>query len=226
MSKIKHLFQNIDKKFKEDSQQDDSDIPMVSLNDRNRFANKTTSLNTTNDTNLHIIDGKELLLQSVTKYFYNNDAIFKVIEIISGKSDISLRDIEWTVTNYTKKNDVYYFIDDRLFIVHHKYKALLKGYHTSKCETFQRGRRVRFYYNEKDYFITTVGQMCFFKWLIQNKVLDYIEKNLEKIKEDMRISHKTVKEEKTKTKNNKRRELSKSASNKCVIRNIKVRIEF
>ena len=50
--------------------------------------------------------------------------------------------------------------------------------------------------------ITTVGQLNFFKWAIENKIIDYIKEHLESIDTDMNTNIKKI--YKTKTKNKKK----------------------
>ena len=97
-------------------------------------------------------------------------------------------------------------------------------------------RRERIYFNydtdndtdndnkDKKYLITTVGQLNFFKWMIENNIIDYIIKNYENIESDM---HNTIKDECIKTnKHNKRRELSKSATKTINKNSTKIIIKF
>jgi hypothetical protein len=43
---------------------------------------------------------------------------------------------------------------------------------------------------------TTVGQLNFFKWAIDNKILDYISSRLEELEELMNVYQKTIKKQK------------------------------
>jgi hypothetical protein len=40
--------------------------------------------------------------------------------------------------------------------------------------------------DSSDKFVTTLGQLCFFRWCLTHNVLDYVEKNLSVISEDMK----------------------------------------
>jgi len=59
-------------------------------------------------------------------------------------------------------------------------------------------------YSSENYVVTTVGQLNFFKWFIENKVVNYAINNIENIDNDMNITLQA-------NKNSKRRELSSSA---------------
>ena len=146
-----------------------------------------------------------LLIIPITKFFTNKYNLDKLINILSGESVISLRLIDWFVTNYCKKNNTifdktYYEakrqgVDtsgieknfDNMIIVHSNYKGQLKECSKKQFDPFCRRRRVRFYYGPRKYFLTTVGQLNFFKWAIENYIVDYIEEHFREIEDDMNI---------------------------------------
>ena len=113
--------------------------------------------------------------------------------IVSSNSKISLRIIDWFVTNYSKKNNTNYSIDMKLnnkiikkqFIVYINYKLQLKGYSKKQFDPFCRRNRINFYFDETDYITTTVGQLNFFRWALQNNVVDYIVNHYKEIEVDM-----------------------------------------
>ena len=70
-------------------------------------------------------------------------------------------------------------------------------------------------YKDDCHIQTTIGQLNFFRWAIENKIIDYIEMNFNTIHNDMNKRNSTSKNRKDKTtvKTRKRREeLSISAS--------------
>lgn len=169
------------------------------------------------------IDGKQsLLLIDLTKFYCHEKNIVKFKNIVENKSKISLRLIDWFVTNFSKKNQTMYplreFKDkeeneknncDNLskvnkntdnkeynkepimfsdyFCVFSNYKGQLKSYHKRNFDPFCRNIRIHFYYDNNNFIITTVGQLNFFKWAIENNILNYIEQNLKIIEEDMNL---------------------------------------
>ena len=143
-----------------------------------------------------------------------------MLPIINGQSNLSLRIIDWFVTNYSKKKNISFIKNDNIyqkqFIVYLNYKKQLKAYSKKQFDPFCRRDRINFFYNEKNSIITTVGQLNFFRWAIENKVLDYIEDKLKDIEDDMNKSVRNIySKKKIQTHQNtrkKRRELSKSAT--------------
>ena len=96
------------------------------------------------------------------------------------------------------------------FNVFNDYRAQLKSLNKRNFDPFCRRSRIKFYYGKTndDYIITTVGQLNFFKWSIENYILEYIELNLKKIDEDMN-NNIDIKKYNDKTKKKKKREKQK-----------------
>jgi hypothetical protein len=79
---------------------------------------------------------------------------------------------------------------DNYFIVHSNYKGQLKTCNKKNFDPFCRRNRIQFYYAPKMYFETTVGQLNFFKWAIENFIINYIADNIKDIEKDMTINSK------------------------------------
>tara|TARA_Y100000817_G_scaffold175912_1_gene137366 strand:- start:226 stop:786 length:561 start_codon:yes stop_codon:yes gene_type:complete len=182
-----------------------------------------------------------ILLNSLYKY-YNERNIKKLLEVLEEDTKVSLRIIDWFVTNYSKKNNIYYpiyktnsgkftFKDDgnefyKQFNTYHSYKAQLKSFSKKRFDPFCRRERIIFNCKGKD-ISTTIGQLNFFKWAIDNLIIDYIKDNYKDIEEDMNISFKSMKKEKNNMNiRKKRQELSKSASRGLNSNNMKVILNF
>ena len=155
----------------------------------------------------NITSKQALLIIPITKYFSNKKTLRKLITILKGES-ISLRLIDWFVTNYCKKFNILYNLNDfkdkdlqstqstistnsinsinsinsansensinsinsinsansttqshsfdNFILVHNNYKGQLKAYSKKNFDPFCRRNRIRFYYDDNKYFITTV----------------------------------------------------------------------
>lgn len=166
----------------------------------------------------NITSKQALLIIPITNFFSNRPMLNKLINILKGES-ISLRLIDWFVTNYCKKYNILYNINDfrphnpnqtqdqiqsfdNFIIIHNNYKGQLKAYSKRNFDPFCRRNRIRFYYEDGKYFITTVGQLNFFKWALENHIVDYIQKNnnLKIIDNDMNLRCETGKKAGTKIK--------------------------
>ena len=58
------------------------------------------------------IEGKSALLLKSLQAYFTEEKFKKVIPLITGTSRISLRVIDWFVTNYSKKNQIIYKIKE------------------------------------------------------------------------------------------------------------------
>ena len=139
---------------------------------------------------------EEILLDNLTKYFYNNKLFENVIPIITGNSHISLRIIDWFVTNYSCKYNIIYPLkkdkNEVNFNVHICYKNQLKAYNKRFFDPFCRINKnnliktIIFKYNNDKYIKTTIGQINFFKWVLENNILEYVINNYYDIIDDMK----------------------------------------
>ena len=135
-------------------------------------------------------------MTTLVNFYRNTDNMAIFLPIVEGRSRISLRLIDWLVTNYSKAHNVIYPVEYTVrgitrvnqFIMHASYKSQLRAYSKQLFDPFRRG----------DYFVvleyeagktveTTVGQLSMFRWLIVNKVIHYLLENLDDIEADMTL---------------------------------------
>jgi len=151
---------------------------------------------------------QNLLFTKIKKFFNEKDNVQELLDIIEGNTKLSLRIIDWFVTNYSKKNfivihnkkkQIERFTAGRVspktkkkleekfeeFNVHLNYKSQLKSFQKKQFDPFCRRQRLNFYYSTEKFIVTTVGQLNFFKWAIENNILKYIRENLNEIEKDM-----------------------------------------
>jgi len=182
----------------------------------------------------------DLLMSSLSKFYLDDKNLNILIPIVNGLSKISLRVLDWFVTNFCKKHNtvIHYQRDGKAqkLIVHLDYKNQLKAYSKKQFDPFCRRERINFIYGKGNELLTTVGQLNFFRWAIEHRVLDYINDNLEIIEADMnnslkievsggKILNETL-QEKQEKKRKKRHELSISASKSVSKHNVKITVEF
>ena len=160
--------------------------------------------------------------------FYNAKNLDKVINIINGKSKISLRLIDWFVTNYAKKNFIIYIItkngEKKRFKVYQDYKLKLKAYSKKRFDPFCRWSRITIPYKNDTYIETTIGQLNFFRWYIQNDIYKYIKQNCKRIENYMNKRNTYKKNDKNTKK--KRKELSICATKKIKKENVEITLQF
>ena len=157
--------------------------------------------------------------------FFYKDRIQILKDIIYQNSPLSLRLIDWLVTNYSKKYNIIYPINKNgedviYFNIYLDYKNQLKAYSKKFFDPFCRQKRIIIdcetflwkEYSEKEsesesesnvnvnvnvnvnenvnenvnnFVITTVGQLNFFRWFLENKIFEYAIANIKLIDFDM-----------------------------------------
>jgi IS1 family transposase len=193
--------------------------------------------NINNMSNATYTTQNDLLLNNLMEFYKKDDNLNKMLNIITGESKISLRIVDWFATNYAKKNFTLYNIESangacRRFKVYVDYKLKLKAYSKQRFDPFCRWDRINIPYKDGTFIETTIGQLNFFKWSLENKVIQYIEDNYETIEKDMNNRNSTSKRkenlvEGTNTKTRKKREeLSVSATKSIKKEKVEIVVNF
>lgn len=173
-----------------------------------------------------MIDKKDLVMRKLTAFYEENDNLTRMLDVVEGRSHISLRLLDWLITNYAKKNDIIYCIEkngtQRQFMIYSNYRAQLKAYSKNLFDPFCRHERIKFTYGDNQVLRTTIGQLNFFKWCIENLVLDYAESHFEEITEDMKERGRVGADES----NAKKKELSISATKTISTHDVKIIVSF
>lgn len=108
----------------------------------------------------------DLLLESLTKFFSEPVNKQHLDDILAHRIGISLRNLEWFVTKFSKNEGVRI----RGFPVHIEYKSSLNGYSKKLFDPFCRTERIQFMGHT-----TTVGQLNFIKWCIVNGIIQHMK---------------------------------------------------
>ena len=157
---------------------------------------------------------QDFIVQNLQTFYNETGNLEKITPILKGESPISLRLVDWFITNYAKKNNTSYMMGTKQFLVHFNYKRELKAYSKKLFDPFCRRDRIMFEALNQPSIITTVGQLNFFRWFIEKKILDYIEENRTAIEADMNASikeHYSKDGKKLQSGRRQRTELSRSA---------------
>ena len=179
------------------------------------------------------MNNKERLLILSLVHFYSEECNFEVLMNILKKNKkhyISLRLLDWLITNYAKKNNIVYTIEKKQqpFNVFLEYKNQLKSFQKRYFDPFCRRQRVFFsntqeivflkdkkecdiYRKRPDGVVTTLAQLNAFRWFIENDIIKYAANHTQKIEDDMIESEKITDHRKKNNNHDKRKILSKSA---------------
>lgn len=142
---------------------------------------------------LSISESSELTDSRIDKYmsmldeYYNNlddDTIYKIIDIINRRSKISLRLIEWVVSKYSQNHVIeIYSNDGSPMNIYNSYHIKTKVYEKKYFDLFRRVNVITYKFKNNDNMKieTTISQLNFFKWLLENNIFWYIEENRDKL---------------------------------------------
>jgi len=198
---------------------------------------------------MNISSKDELLRGKLLEFYKDSSNLDILLPIILQQTRLSLRSLDWFVTNYCKKYNINYPIqrdsEPVTYFPFKSYKSQLKAYSKKFCDPFCRRERVIFDYlnntivdfktnikiNHKDYIITTIGQLNFFKFAIQDSIIKYAIDHIVEIENDMNETLKNRDIEKKSTnfmevKSIKRKELSVPGNKSVHITRISAIIKF
>ena len=169
-----------------------------------------------------------LLMKSLTEFYKEHVYVQQIQNIVDQNSIISLRILDWFITNYSKKYRTMIPVGDSQLDVYMNYKLMLKSFSKKAFDPFCRKNKILFYYTDNDFIETSCGQLCFFRWCFENKILEYVKNNLQVIEKDMKESLKMKKavNDDPEANKKKRQPLSISAARSISKSNIKYTLKF
>ena len=128
---------------------------------------------------------QELIVMSLQTFYAARKDLPEIMELLQGTSIISLRLIDWFVTNYAKRHNIGYILGSQEFMVYMSYKSQLKAYSKKLFDPFCRRERIMFSLPGTEQFITTVGKLNFFRWAIEKNVIEYLKTNRVTVEAEM-----------------------------------------
>ncbi len=128
---------------------------------------------------------QELIIQTLQRFYSQREDLAEIVALLQGTSTISLRLIDWFVTNYSKAHSTSYILAGQEFVVYMNYKNQLKAYSKKLFDPFCRRERILFQIPGHEAFLTTVGKLNFFRWAIEKGILDYIKGHQVEIEREM-----------------------------------------
>lgn len=140
----------------------------------------------------------DILLNKLMIFYNIDNNLEKMLNIINGKSNISLRIVDWFVTNYSKNNFTVIEQTNGIRLkVYNDYKLKLKAYSKRRFDPFCRWDRITVPLDSTRSIETTIGQLNFFKWALENNIIKYINDYYDLIDSDMNIRNSYAKKKQT-----------------------------
>jgi len=133
---------------------------------------------------------QELIVSNLQRFYSNRQDLTEIVELLKGTSEVSLRLIDWFVTNYSKAHSISYILQGQEFVVYMNYKNQLKAYSKKLFDPFCRRERISFQIPGHEAFLTTVGKLNFFRWALEKGILDYIKGHQPEIEKEMNLAMK------------------------------------
>ena len=119
-----------------------------------------------------------------------------LVPLIEQSSPVSLRALDWTVVNWSRKHNVVCasLVKGQMTNIHNAYRSTLRFWRRRLFDPFRRRRRVQLRVHDRVYE-TTLGQANFALWAYRSGVLAYAMNpiHLAQIEADMNTSSKDQK---------------------------------
>ena len=155
--------------------------------------NKTRIVIKTKGTIASSVENKhELIMKRVKLFFDVPENFAKLLPVLMQTSPVSLRVLDWSTTNWSRKRTVMlttrrngFEENINMFL---DYKANLKAFSKRSFDPFCRRERIMLTFDadpENRTFVSTVAQLNFMKWAVEAGVLDYCRDNLAELEQDM-----------------------------------------
>ena len=131
-------------------------------------------------------DKKALLLKEKLLAGMSKKKLLIMASIIQDKKPCSLRIIEWFVSSYCKEHSIIYDLNGKPFNVYSSYKnEQLVSFNKKLFDIYRRTEIIKIPIQGSKPMSSTVGQLNFFNWLFNTKIVDYITANLKKLKSEL-----------------------------------------
>lgn len=129
----------------------------------------------------------QLLLQSVLKWYNEHPPrVSEFVRIVERNNGLSLRVIDWLVTNYSRTTPVIIEKDGLPKDLYRDYQKYLSAYNKKNMDPFARRRRISITVFGTKARKSTVGQLNFFRWFLTNDLEIFLRQNRQEVEEHMK----------------------------------------
>ena len=172
------------------------------------------------------MSARQMNILASLKDFYNSQTVQSLlIPVIDQSTPVSLRALDWLVTNYSKKHNVTCLSkQNAMFNIHQGYKTALNINKRRNFDPFRRRTRLKVRH-EGGVIESTIGQLNFMQWAEEHGVMKYLIDNLENIDKEMNETTKQSRQRKRQGLT-KRAELTKAPTARCMVYSIESKVTF
>ncbi len=139
----------------------------------------------------------EVLLRSVLDWYNSGPGgsrVQRFMDVVKHKDGLSLRIIDWLITNFSKKVSVSIETQGLPGDLHRDYHKNLSAHNKKNFDPFARRQRICVLVFGKEKRFSTIGQLNFFRWFLQKNLCGFLLENKAAIEGHMREYEKRVKE--------------------------------
>ena len=131
----------------------------------------------------------EVLLSSVLRWFNQEQSRVQTFsDIIHHKNGLSLRIIDWLITNFTKSFSVAIESEGLPRNLRKDYHKNLSAHNKKNFDPFARRRRIHIVLFGKEKRVSTIGQLNFFRWFLSKDLVGFLLENKSVIEKHMKES--------------------------------------
>jgi len=139
----------------------------------------------------HLTCTDDVLLDSIIEWYnLDNKSINRFLSIVKRKHGLSLRIIDWLVTNYSKIHSLTIDTADFPRDLNRDYQKHLNAFSKKNLDPFARRNKIKIKVKHGngsiEFRTTTVGQLNFFRWFISNNIEDILRSERSKIELHMK----------------------------------------
>ena len=142
------------------------------------------------DANENILENKKartIAVSCVEWFNENQEALCTFLRTVRRQEAFSLRIVDWTTTNYSKRHRITIYHEGLPIDLHNDYRRFLGVFTKKYFDPFARRERlVLRLYPDKQTLSTTVGQLNFMRWMLQRQVHTKVQTLKKEIELDMR----------------------------------------
>lgn len=131
----------------------------------------------------------EVLLSSVLRWFNQEESRVQTFsDIVHHKNGLSLRIIDWLITNFTKSFSVAIESEGLPRNLRKDYHKNLSAHNKKNFDPFARRRRIHIVLFGKEKRVSTIGQLNFFRWFLSKDLVGFLLENKSVIEKHMKDS--------------------------------------
>lgn len=139
---------------------------------------------------MKIENKQNVLYKNLTKFYSVDANMKKLLYLLDKNSPVSLREWDYLCTHYARQHNVVFYTSKKELInLNLAYRSQLKAYSKANFDPFKRHNRITIpcKFIESKQLETTCGQLCFFKFILEKEIFDWLNKNknLENLRKDM-----------------------------------------